>query len=191
MALPARRRTSFIRRSVQARLGASLTTATGNTYPVVYGAPAGVSDPEGVSDDNGAEARGWYDVTWIADGAGKRSASILQLDVFYRHGGRIGTPTDPYGIELTEMVDAVVELFSGVGGTGLPRWYVPILDFTVPLAPTPTGDCLVCESSAGQPGEIDTLTYLDDRAEVGVWHAVLRLRFRGMQDTAGGAAFYT
>lgn len=191
MAIAARRRTVFIRQSVQTYIGNTLTTATGNAYPVIYVAPGGVVDPDSASNDVTAPQRGYALLSWPSEGAGRRLASIMQADVFYRFGPVSGgAGTDPFKKEAAEIVDALVTIFSGITPSGSRRAYVPLLDFTNPLAPTQLGECVVCVNSRNDYGELESIQDIDDYVQAGMWHLRARWRFALPQDLAGPAAFY-
>jgi hypothetical protein len=185
------RRTTFLRRSVQARIGASVTTATGNAYTVVYASPGGTVDPDSASNDVTAPLRGWALVSWPLEQAGKRGASFMQVDAYYRFGGvQGGAGTDPFRQEAAEIIDAIADLFTGIGVNGVRRAYVPVLDFTVPAAPVDTGVCMLCINSRGDMGEVDDVRDVGAGVQDGLWQITARWRFQHPQDVIGPAGFY-
>lgn len=187
MSLAVARRAGNIRRSFATRVGDSITTVDGVIVPVYHDQP--FADPDAARDDNGTPLNRWVASTWVAETAGSRGFSIVQLDIRTRVGAEGAAAGDPQGLVAESIADAIVAIFSGVDGDGLPRAWIEILDFAVPAAPVATGECALVIATSGDHGEPE------ERARFGsvggLNRILLRYRLRLAQDLAGPAAFYT
>lgn len=154
-------RTSNIRLTFQSVIGESLTVATRNidgsalnlTVPVHH--ENVWADPDSMGDPKEPPERAWVELAWLEEGAGRRGVSVVQVDVYNRIGQKGALDSDPHGIIVDDIADEIEERFSGVRPDGTYRGWIPVLDFAVPQAPVPAGNCIFvwnpgAESSWGQ-----------------------------------------
>lgn len=146
------------------------------------------ADPDGMRDPKDPPERAWIELSWLEEGAGRRGQSVVQIDVYCRIGPKGGAESDPHGIVVDDIADAVEALFSGVrpGGMGYKGW-IPVLDFSDPLNPIEAGNCIFVynpgnESSWGQPTERRRLPVYS-----GFQRIVLRYTLRLTTDATPGA----
>ncbi|MFN3199990.1 MAG: hypothetical protein ACE366_16460 [Bradymonadia bacterium] len=187
MTIPAGRKTSNIRRSIQVRIGDEVSTDTtgarGQTTSVTaqihHGDPW--ADPEAVGDPSQVPADQWLTTTWVEDGAGRRGSSLLQIDVYSLIKGRGDLDGDPHGMIADDLADAVEALFVGRedDGLGAERALIPVSDYIVPTSPVATTETALCITSSGSRGTPQ------DRRRVRAgahWRITLRFRFRLIRD---------
>lgn len=189
MSLAAARRASNIRRSVQTAIGNAITTATGAVYPVYHSSPW--SDPGGVRQDaSDVEQTGWVETQWVDGLAGRRGASILQADIYRRILSEGQALADPFGIEADAMLDALTDVFSGLGTGGVLKACVRVKDFAIPAAPVNTDTYALCIATRGQYGEPESVTRQPLQGG-GIRRITARWRFILTSDAGDGAGFYT
>lgn len=187
MALPAYRRADYIHRTIQSIIGDTITTAAADTYRVYHDYPFG--DPGGTrEDESDQEATGWVETRFVSGGAGRRGASILQIDVWRRVMGEGDAAGDPFGTKIDEMTDALVEVFSGIRGNGVQKGVFDVLDWSDPLNPVSTDECVLCITTRGDIGEAEQIERMaaDDQR---MRHVIMRYRFTLLADVAR-RAFY-
>lgn len=188
MALPAGRDTDWIERTIQSKIGTSLTCRGGEVFPVFHSDPW--SDPGAARvDESGAELTGWFETQFIAGGAGRRGSTLLQVDIWRRRGAEGDASADPYGSSYAQMADAICEVFDGIEPSGRQVGVFDVQEFSNPLVPTDTGECMMCINSRldiGSPEDGPRRL----PASSGYHRGVVRFRFRLIADAARGA-FYT
>lgn len=187
MTIPAGRKTSNIRRSIQVRIGDEISADTTGARGQSTSVTAKIhhedpwADPEAVSNPSQAPAAQWLSTTWVEDGAGRRGSSLLQLDVYSAIKGRGALDGDPHGIIADDLADAVEALFVGRAddGLGAERALIPVLDYLVPTSPVATDAMALCITSSGSRG-----TPQDRRRAkmASHWRITLRFRFRLIRD---------
>ena len=188
MALPAHRRADYIARTIASKVGDSIVVGA-NTYPVYHDSPFG--DPGGVrEDESGVEALGWVETRFVDHAAGKKGASIWQLDIWRRIGVEGQADGDPYGTEIDNMADAIVAVFSGTRASGVQRGVFDVDDWTDPLAPVSTNECMLCITTRGDIGEPDFGPQKFAAEDQRFRRIVIRYRFTLLADAVRGA-FYT
>lgn len=189
MALPDHRRADYIARTIMSKLGDSITTTTGYTYAVHHDDP--FADPGAARvDETDAEALGWVETRFVQHAAGKRGASIWQLDVWRRVGAEGAADGDPYGVEIDNMCDEIVEAFTGTRANGVQRGAFDVEEWSNPAAPTSTGECMLCITTRGDVGEPEFGPERFATEDRRFRRAVVRYRFTLLADAARGA-FYT
>lgn len=186
MALAVHRRASNICRTVQLRIGDTVTTAGALVVPVSHSDPH--FDPDAAGDDNTSPLQRWAITRWLSVGAGANGNSTLQADVFTRVRAQGDPAGDPFGTVCSEIGDALVEVFSGLNAQGRERWWIEVLDFADPDIPVATGEYLLCQNLGGRDGSPSDRTPV--APEGGFQRQTLRWRFKLIQDAAGPAAFY-
>lgn len=193
MALPPDMRTANIRLSFQNVIGNAVSVASvapdgsplALEVPVHHEDPW--ADPDAMGDPKNPAERAWIELAWLEEGAGRRGVSVVQIDVYCRIGPKGGAESDPHGVIVDDIADAVEALFSGLrpGGMGYKGW-IPVLDFSDPNDPIDAGNCLfvfnpASESSWGQPTERRRLP-----AYEGFQRIVLRYTMRLTTDATPG-----
>lgn len=176
-----------IRRTVQSQIG-NLVTADGDDYPVYH--DWSWADPDDARDGSSADGDvAWVETVFVFEGAGRRSFSLLQADIFSRIGEPGGAEGDPFGMRVGAIADSLESIFSGLRPDGAMRAFFDIQDFADPAAPLDTGVCMVCQNSDGSFG------MAEERKRTPVENSLRRVtltwRFRLKQDAAGQSAFYT
>ena len=125
-------------------------------------------------------------ITWLQDGAGRNSMSMVQVDCFRRTGLPGDTAPDPFGVTASDIADAVEEAFLGMTPTGVFRWAPRIFDFLAdPANPIETDECLWVQD-AGRPNAWGTATDRriindDPRLQRVALTFTVRLRVDGVQ----------
>lgn len=188
MAAPAYRNKIYLCRSIQERVGDSLLTPAGVTVPVYHHNIT--ADPDNIRQGAAGGDRCWVETQWITLGAGRRSSSLWQVDVYQRVGDEGTADYDPYGLTLSEAEWEIAANFTGVDGEGGLRAYIPILDYSSDPA-VPTGHFLICVAARGEFGEPDSGPQAAPAAD-GLLRQTARWRFVTTQDgIADPSAFYT
>lgn len=181
------RLTDNIERTIQSMIGDSITV-NGTDYAVYHDAPW--ADPGGARvDEADAEALGWVETRFISSAAGRKGASVLQVDVYRRMKTEDDPDGDPYGAVAVAMTDEVTGIFTGVKASGVQRGFFHVQDWTDPLSPTDTEECMLCINTRLQVGEPE---FGPEKmpAENGLRRVMIRLRFTLGADTVA-QAFYT
>lgn len=175
-----------IRRTVQTALGNSITV-DGRAVPIYH--DDANADPDARAKQGVGAVPAWVETTFLTQLAGRRGAALWQVDCYSRIGGEGGATSDPFGLYVEQMADAVIATFSGLDASGQFKGKLFVKDYANPQAPTTTGMCLMLQNSAGDVGEPNDrkrLSFSDDYRRVSI-----TLRFRTIQDATGSAAFYT
>ncbi|MCP4741468.1 MAG: hypothetical protein GY871_04460 [Actinomycetales bacterium] len=89
--------------------------------------------------------------TWLQDGAGRNSVSLVQVDCWRRTGLPGDAAPDPFGVTAADIADAVEEAFMGMEPGGAFRWAPRVYNFLIdPQNPTETDECLWVQDT-GRP----------------------------------------
>lgn len=202
MTLPSNRRARDLRLSVTYRIGDTLGISSpsqvdggglvGLTVPVYHDWP--LADPDSMRLPAGTQEPAFVGTHWIQDGAGMRSYSILQVDVYTRVGPQGANNGDALGLLNADICDAVAEVFAGTDAADILKAYVHILNFdTDPPTEPPEGEggCLVCQTLGGEFGVPMDRRSLGRRG--GFVRTSLRFSFRTTVDAIRGVgtAYYT
>lgn len=175
-----------IRRSIQTQLGNSLIV-NNVEYPIFHDYYYG--DPEARRDATGTSEPAWIETFFVSQGAGRMGESILQVDCYSRVGEEGGATSDPFGILVDEIADAVLIPFSGVDIGGSKKAVFDVMDYSDVQNPVSTGACILMINSDGHTGEPEDRVRLN--FEQDYRRVTLRLRFQLKQDMLGPAGYYT
>lgn len=160
--LPAYRQHRNIELSVQALFGNSLSVASRGpdgvalnvTVPVYHSDP--YADPDEARRPATVPAPRWIETAWLAQGAGRRGYSTLQVDCRTRIGAPGDTDADPFGHVCSDIADHVEYLFAGErdGATnrGSLRAWVPLYDYADINAPVRLPSCIYVQRPDGAWG---------------------------------------
>ena len=177
---------SNLRRSIQVAIGNTVSYG-GSVYPVLHDYYS--ADPDDLANASNRKPA-WVETAFIKSLAGRRSDAILQLDIFSQTGDHDGDGGDQFGFRVDGIADVLASLFVGVGGAGLQKGYITVVDYTSDINnPTNTNMVLLMQSSVGNVGELEDRRRLDFSQDFR--RVTMRMRFRTIQDAAGRAAFYT
>lgn len=187
MALPAYRKETNIRRSIQVVIGNTVTFG-GVNFSVYH--DYAFADPD---DARGGPAhtaqRAWVETATIFQGAGRRGFSLFEANVYSRIGAEGEADGDPFGLRAEGIADEMESVFTGTTPAGAQRGCLQVMDFVNPAVPVGTSEMMVCQNSRGDVGEIEQRAR--PPVEKDLRRVTLTWRFRLVQDAAGPAAFYT
>lgn len=101
------------------------------------------ADPNDDGDPADPPDPAFITTTWLKDGAGRNSMSLVQIDCWRRTGLPGDADEDPFGVTASDIADAVEEAFMGMEPDGTFRWAPPVYNFLVdPANPSLTDECL-------------------------------------------------
>ena len=184
--MEAARKWSNIRRTIQMKMGNSITV-DGRVVPIYH--DYRWADPDAMRDSGTGEQPAWIETRFVSQLAGHKGSALMQVDLYSRIGPEGSATADPFGLFIEDMADQALEPFSGVTNTGCQKGVFIVNDYTDPANPTQTQMRLLMQSSAGNIGEPQEKTRLDFQEDFR--RVTMSLRFRTIQDAAGAVAFYT
>ena len=185
--MDASRVSTNIRRTIQVKIGNTVSYG-GASYPIYH--DYSFADPDDANDvitSNPNDA--WVETVTLAQGAGRRSFTLLQIDIFSKIGGRGEASGDPFGIRAESIADSLESIFSGINDIGGYKSCFEVKDYSDVNNPTSTDRQILCQNSNGDMGMPQER--VRSSSEDGLRRIILTYRFRLLQDAAGQAAFYT
>jgi len=184
--MDASRLSTNIRRSIQVEIGNTVQYG-GVDYPVYH--DYSFADPDDAANTEAPSPNdAWVETQTISQGAGRRSFTLLQMDVFSKVGGEGEASGDPFGMRADSLTDSLESIFSGLNGTGCFKAYLKVKDYADVNNPVETDRNIICQNSAGDLGMCEER--VRKPSEDGLRRIILTYRFRLLQDAAGPAAFY-
>jgi len=176
-----------IRRTIQVLIG-NTVQHNGVDYPIYH--DYSFADPDDAMDtENPSPNDAWVETVTLSQSAGRRGFTLLQMDIFSKVGGQGEASGDPFGMRAESIADSLESIFSGIGGNGKLRSYIPVNDYADVNNPVETDRWILCQNSRGDLGVCEDRTRKP--SEDGLRRIIITYRFRLLQDAAGPAAFYT
>ena len=181
MSLPAHLRQVNVDLSIQKHLNDTWVVPGGLTARVFWSDP--LADPTNLQEVL-SELDYWFDVQFVARGAGQKLPTMVQIDAYYRVG-IAGTEAthDRYGHKLTDLIDDLQATLTPA------QTAFACYDFSsTPLSPVSQGCYLQIRSAQGQMGWIDRNARR--QLENGLWRQIVTIRVWHRQDLQGTLAYY-
>ena len=184
--MDASRFSTNIRRTIQVLIGTTVQYSAVD-YPIYH--DYSFADPDDAADtENPSPNDAWVETYTLSQGAGRRSFTMLQLDIFSIIGGKGEASGDPFGLRAESIADSIESIFSGVDVDGCMRSHITVNDYSDVNNPASTDRVILCQNSRGDVGGCEERSRKP--SEEGLRRIILTYRFRLLQDAAGPAAFY-
>ena len=123
----------------------------------------------------------WIEVIFLSGGAGRKAASLIQIDLYTRIRGKI-TGGDVYSDELNVMADLLTD--------ALHVDSMPVYDWSTPASPALISNMkIIIQNSNGTFREPEADTDTSDLEE-GVARRTITYRVRMLTDTSQARSYY-